>query len=165
MSKIDEHVWRVLSFLCGVLMLVMVGFTLYTIVMRYVFLDPPFWGDTLTMFANIALVMFAFAIATRRNEHIAMQGLYSFISPVIASALEIVWRTLLLAFALLLIVFGFQAAMDIPGQFWELGGLPKRVPMMIMPLSGVMIAIASAIVLKEEIDTFRKRLAERRARR
>jgi TRAP-type C4-dicarboxylate transport system permease small subunit len=129
----------------------MVGFTAYTVAMRYIFLDPPFWGDTLTMFANIGLVMLAFVVATRDDDHIAMQGFYAFISPVTAAVLDLIWNVVILAFGLFLAWYGYQAALDVPGQFWELGGLPKRYPMMVMPFAGLLTAIAAAFVVIRDI--------------
>ena len=41
----------------------MVAFTLYTVFMRSVMNDPPFSGDTLTVVANVWLVMLAFALS------------------------------------------------------------------------------------------------------
>lgn len=137
----------VLRWICAALMLLMVGFTAYTVAMRYVFLDPPFWGDTLTMFANIALVMFAFVVATWENDHIAMQGLYALISPMLAALLDLTWNLVIVVFGLFLAWYGFEAAMDVPGQFWELGGLPKKYPMMIMPAAGLMVGLAGGLVV------------------
>ena len=35
--------------------MMMVVFTVYTVVMRYVFQNPPFWGDTLSVFCNMKM--------------------------------------------------------------------------------------------------------------
>ena len=52
----------------------MVGFTVYTVVMRYVFLDPPVWGDLLTVLSNIWLVFIALALTVREKQHIGSQS-------------------------------------------------------------------------------------------
>jgi TRAP-type C4-dicarboxylate transport system permease small subunit len=55
------------------------------------------------------------------------------------------------AFGLLLLWFGLDAALSVPGQFWELGGLPKRAPMMVLPICGALLALTVAINLTEDL--------------
>ena len=145
--RLDALVTSAIRVVCCVLLVLMVVFTAYTIIMRYVFLNPPFWGDTVTMFANIWLVMLSFALAVRDDEHIAMRGLYTLISPAVAISLEIVWTLLIVVLGVVLAWYGYEAAMRVPGQFWELGGFPKRYPTMIMPIAGVLVAAAAGINL------------------
>jgi TRAP-type C4-dicarboxylate transport system permease small subunit len=151
----DRVLQRVLYVICGILMLLSVLFTCYTVVMRYVFLSPPFWGDTVTLFANIWMVFLAVSLSVRNREQIAMQGVYAQISPVLAFSLEIVWTLLTLLVGVFLAFVGLLTALDTPGEFWELGGLRKKYPMLILPLAGLFITGAAAAVLVE--DWFRAR--------
>ena len=52
---IDQAVKKTLTAFCAILLLAMVAFTVYSVVMRYVFKDPPIWGDLLTVLSNIWL--------------------------------------------------------------------------------------------------------------
>ena len=151
---IDGLFFSTMKFLCGALLVSMVFFTAYTILMRYVFQDPPFWGDTVTMFANVGLVMLAFGISSRENDHIAMQGLYPFLTGKLSWFLDFFWNVCILLFSAFIIYFGYQAAMNVPGQYWELGGLHKTYPMMIMPLAGGLSFISSSIVVIEKLQNF-----------
>ena len=54
----------------------MVGFTLYNVIMRYVFNNPPVWGDLLTVLSNIWLMFLALSLTARDNEHIALNLIY-----------------------------------------------------------------------------------------
>ena len=143
------------------LIVLMVIFTIYTVVMRYVFRDPPYWGDTVSMFCNIWLVLIAYGLAVRDRQDIATEGIYAYLSPRAVRALRYVWQTLALMFGVFLIWFGFDAALNVPGQFLELGRLPKKVPMMVLPLSGLLVTLASAAVIAE--DAFRWREPENSA--
>ena len=58
-KSIDSAVKKVLTAFCAVLLLLMVAFTVYNVVMRYVFENPPVWGDLLTVLSNIWLVFFS----------------------------------------------------------------------------------------------------------
>ncbi len=150
MWTLDRLLTKMVTAICGILILMTVVFTCYTIVMRYVFLNPPFWGDTVALFANIWMVLLALGLSVRSRDQIAMQALYTRIAPSFAFWLEVVWTLLILAFAIFMIVVGGQAALQVPGQFWELGELPKSYPMMILPISGVLVALAAIAVLVED---------------
>lgn len=148
---IDRFLRRGLAFLCSVLLVMMVAFTCYTVVMRTVFQDPPFWGDTMALFANIWLVMLAFALSIRERESISMQMIYSYLPARIVTALELLWDMLFVATGIFITFYGYQVASRIPGTYWELGNLPKSVPMAILPVSGVLVTLAALFVLVEDL--------------
>ena len=54
-------------------------------------------------------------------------------------------------FGLYLIRFGWEAARNVPGMFWELGGLPKTYPMLAMPIAGLLVAMAASMVILEDV--------------
>jgi TRAP-type C4-dicarboxylate transport system permease small subunit len=154
-AKVDKIIRSALTIICCMLLAAMVVFTCYTVVMRYVFLDPPFWGDTMTLFANIWLVMLALGLSVRERSSIAMQVLYTQVPPSVAFTLELTWTVLIVAFGGLLAWYALEAAMRVPGAFWELGNMPKKYPMMIMPISGVLVILAGSVVIIEDIVRFR----------
>jgi TRAP-type C4-dicarboxylate transport system permease small subunit len=147
----DRLLRRTLLWLCMVLLAAMVLFTAYTVVMRTVFLDPPFWGDTVSLFANTWLVMLAFALSIRERDSIAMQMIYDYLPRGLVRALEMIWLLLFLGVGVLLAVWGAELVSRVPGAYWELGNLPKSVPMLILPISGVLVALASLYVLIEDL--------------
>jgi TRAP-type C4-dicarboxylate transport system permease small subunit len=153
-AGIDRAARSILTVLCCALLASMVVFTVYTVVMRYVFLDPPFWGDTLTLFANIWLVMLALGLSIRDRSSISMQMLYAHLPAQIVFSLELVWTLFTIAFGGLLAWHGFETAMLVPGAFWELGNMPKKYPMMIMPISGVLVILAGVVVAFEDVINF-----------
>lgn len=138
------------------LIVLMVIFTIYTVVMRYVFKDPPYWGDTLSLFCNIWFVLIAYGLAVRDREDIATEAIYVYLSPRAVRALRFTWQALTLMFGAFLFWFGLDAALNVPGTFMELGGLPKKVPMMALPLSGLLVMLASAAVIAENLFDWRR---------
>ena len=67
------------------------------------------------------------------------------------TALELLWASLFLATGIFITFYGFQVASRIPGAYWELGNLPKAVPMAILPLSGALVTLAALFVLVEDL--------------
>ena len=69
---LDLWVRKLLAAFCVFMLAMMVVFTVYTIVMRYVFHDPPMWGDLLTSLSNIWFVFIALSLTVRDKEQIAL---------------------------------------------------------------------------------------------
>lgn len=160
---LDFLLRKFITWACVLMLVMMVVFTLYTVFMRSVMSNPPFWGDTLTLVANVWLVMLSFALSIRERESIAMQMLYDYVPARVAGMLETIWNVLFVAIGIIMIVYGYQVADRIPGAYWELGNLEKSWLMMILPVSGVLVVIAALRVLAEDYRALRR--GERLGRR
>lgn len=135
----------------GTLFVLMVLFTVYTVVMRYVFRDAPFWGDTISMFCNMGLVFVSYALAVRDREEISSEALHALLPDAGVTVLVYVWQVMTVLFGLFLAWFGVEAALTVPGQYWELGGLPKLVPMLALPICGVLTVVAGTFAIAEQV--------------
>ena len=100
-------------------------------------------------------MLLAYALAVRDREDIASEGIYEFLTPKTVLVLRFAWRAMTFVFGALLFWFGLDAALNVPGQYWELGGLPKRAPMMVLPICGVLIALVTAFTLAEDVFGWR----------
>ena len=154
--SIDDGIQLVLRVISGILIVLTVIFTLYTVYMRYVIEDPPFWGDTVALFANIWLVMLALAVAVRTRGQIAMTAVYQLSPPVVSYVLEIIWNAFVVAFGIFLVYYGWIAARETPSMYWELNNFSKTYPMLIIPIAGFLITIASAAVIVEDVIHIKK---------
>ncbi|MEO8080193.1 MAG: TRAP transporter small permease, partial [Caldimonas sp.] len=150
-DKASARVSAVVRLLCVVLLALMVLFTAYTVLMRYVFANPPFWGDTVSMFCNIWVTMLGYSLAVRDREDIAMRGIYRLLPARAGFLLETLWNVMAFAFGLFLVWYGWLAARDVPGMFWELGGLKKTYPMLVMPFAGALAALAALTLIVEDV--------------
>jgi len=151
LERVNTRLATVVRFLCAVLLVLMVVFTVYTVVMRYVFQNPPFWGDTLSVFCNIWVTMLGYSLAVRDREDIALRGFYKVIPPRAGFVLDMAWTVMVFAFGLYLVWFGWVAAKNVPGMFWELGGLKKMYPMLVMPIAGALVAMAASSLIVDDI--------------
>lgn len=151
-GKIDNGIQRVIRFVTGVLICLTVLFTVYTVFMRYVIGDPPFWGDTVALFANIWLVMLALALAVRTRGQIAMTAFYEMCPPWVSYVLEICWNVFIAGFGVFLIYYGYlNSKAQEMNFFWELNDFSKFWPTLIIPITGALIAAAAAAVIAEDI--------------
>jgi TRAP-type C4-dicarboxylate transport system permease small subunit len=172
---IDTAVKKVLTALCSVLLLLMVAFTVYSVVMRYVFENPPVWGDLLTVLSNIWLAFLALALTVREKDHIALDLLYSWLPVKAVFAIQQFWALVIFGLGLVMIVYGWEAVTTMGGKYWEMwyfawedgqivfkpNYMPKKYAIAIVPISGFLTsfaAIASIIddSLRLRAGTFRR---------
>ena len=106
---IDRTVKTVLTGFCAVLLLLMVSFTVYSVVMRYVFENPPVWGDLLTVLSNIWLVFFALALTVRDKDHIALDLVYTWLPIKIAFLVQQFWSLVIFGLGIVMIVTSILA--------------------------------------------------------
>ena len=161
---IDRAVRKTLTAFCAVLLLAMVAFTVYSVVMRYVFLDPPVWGDLLTVLSNIWLVFFALALTVRDKDHIALDLIYSWLPLKVAFAIQQFWTLIISGLGIAMIVYGLEAVSTMGGKYWEMwyfawedGGfvfkpnnMPKKYAIAIVPISGFLVSIAALASILED---------------
>ncbi len=154
---VDRMVKKVLTAFCAVLLGLMVVFTVYSVVMRYVFEDPPVWGDLLTVLSNIWLVFFALALTVRDKDHIALDLVYSWLPLKAAFAIQQFWSLVIFGLSIVMIVYGMEAVSTMGGKYWEMwhfawedGGfvfkpnyMPKKYAILIVPISGFLVSIAA----------------------
>lgn len=164
---LDRFVKMTLTAFCAVLLLLMVVFTVYTVVMRYVFENPPVWGDLLTVLSNIWLVFFALALTVRDKDHIALDLIYSWLPLKVAFAIQQFWTVVIFFLGLVMIVWGLEAVATMGGKYWEMwyfawedGGIvfkpnymPKKYAIAIVPISGFLVSVAAISSILE--DSFR----------
>ena len=199
LKHIDQAIAWLSRQLTNAFLLLIVLVVLYSVLLRYAFDAPPFWSDRIGVFANMAMVLFGLSITVRNRELIAMQGLYEKISKNFALALETMWNVVILLFALMFTWYGADAAVNMPGQYWDFqdfcidvsfadeqppgpllaaikfvesaigamvrplcvdGAVPQRYLAMLMPISGVLVSLASLAVLIEDI----RKISARRGR-
>lgn len=164
-AKIVDRVVRItLTVFCAVLLLLMVAFTVYTVVMRYVFENPPVWGDLLTVLSNIWLVFFALALTVRDKDHIALDLIYSRLPLMAAFIIQQFWSLVICALGLVMIVWGMEAVATMGGRYWEMwyfawedgrlvfkpNYMPKKYAVAIVPISGFLVSVAAIASIMED---------------
>ncbi len=161
---IDRLVHNVLTAFCATLLLLMVVFTVYTVVMRYWFENPPVWGDLLTVLSNIWLVFLALALTVRDRDHIALDLIYTKLPVKLAFIVQQFWTVVIFVVGLVIVWYGLQVVSTMGGKYWEMwhfawedGGfvfkpnyMPKKYAMTILPVAGVLVSIAALMALLED---------------
>lgn len=161
---IDQAVKKTLTAFCAVFLCAMVAFTVYSVVMRYVFKDPPIWGDLLTVLSNIWLVFFALALTVRDKDHIALDMIYNWLPLKAAFLVQQFWTAVIFCIGIVMIVWGIEAVQTMGGKYWEMwyfawedGGIvfkpnymPKKYAIAIVPISGFLVCVAAVASIIED---------------
>jgi len=119
-SRIDQAVKKTLTAFCALFLLLMVVFAVYNVVMRYVFENPPVWGDLLTVLSNIWLVFIALALTVRDKDHIALDLIYSWLPVKAAFLIRQFWTLIIFGLGIVMIVYGLEAVATMGGKYWEM---------------------------------------------
>lgn len=167
---LDLWARKFLTAFCMLMLLMMVFFTVYTVIMRYVFEDPPVWGDLLTVLSNIWLVFIALALTVREKEQIALNLIYSRLPKSMGFAIQQLWTGIICALGAVICVYGWEVVSKMGGKYWEMwyfawenGGLvfkpnymPKKYAMMILPLAGALISLGAFVAVIEDVVRFKR---------
>lgn len=161
---VDALVKKILTAFCAVFLFLMVVFAVYNVVMRYVFEDPPVWGDLLTVLSNIWLVFLALALTVRDKDHIALDLIYSWLPIKFAFLVQQFWAVVIFCLGIVMIVYGMEAVSTMGGKYWEMwhftweegelvfkpNYMPKKYAIAIVPISGFLVCIASIASIIED---------------
>ncbi len=167
--RVDTLVRKTLTAFCAIFLLLMVVFAVYNVVMRYVFEDPPVWGDLLTVLSNIWLVFLALALTVRDKDHIALDLIYSWLPVKLAFAIQQFWTLVIFCLGIVMIVYGMEAVATMGGKYWEMwyfawedgkfvfkpNYMPKKYAIAIVPISGFLVCVAAIASIVEDIFRLR----------
>lgn len=170
LRAIDLWIRKSLSAFCVTMLFLMVSFTVYTVIMRYVFEDPPVWGDLLTVLSNIWFVFIALALTVREKEHIALNLIYSRLPTKAGFAIQQFWTLVILFLGLVICIYGWEVVSKMGGRYWEMwyfawedGGIvfkpnymPKSYAMMILPLAGALISLGALVAIIEDVARLKR---------
>ena len=161
---IDKAAKKTLTAFCAIFLLMMVIFAVYNIVMRYVFENPPVWGDLLTVLSNIWLVFIALALTVRDKNHIALDLIYTWLPMKAAFLIQQFWTLVIFALGIVMIIYGLEAVETMGGKYWEMwhfafedgkfmfktNYMPKKYAISIVPISGLLVCIAAMASIIED---------------
>lgn len=166
---IDIAVKKILTAFCAIFLLLMVIFAVYNVVMRYVFENPPVWGDLLTVLSNIWLVFLALALTVRDKDHIALDLIYSWLPLKVGFIIHQFWTAVIFCLGVVMIVYGLEAVSTMGGKYWEMwyivwengqfvfmpNYMPKKYAISIVPISGFLVCIAAIASIIEDSGKMR----------
>jgi len=167
---VDRSVKIILTAFCAFFLLLMVVFAVYNVVMRYVFENPPVWGDLLTVLSNIWLVFIALALTVRDKDHIALDLIYTWLPLKSVFIIQQFWTAVIFCLGIVMIIYGLEAVDTMGGKYWEMwyfewengqfvfkpNYMPKKYAIAIVPISGFLVCMAAIASFIEDCFSMSK---------
>ena len=81
LRRLDKWIEVALYYLAGLLLVVIAGIVFYSVVMRYVFNEPPLWADEAPRALSLWMVFIGVAVATKRGRNIRVTHFIDMVPP------------------------------------------------------------------------------------
>ena len=164
-NNIDRFIHRTLEAVCSLLLAAMVGFTLYNVIMRYVFNNPPVWCDLLTVLSNIWLMFIALSLTARDNEYVALNLIYEKLPNRLSLYIRQFWKIMIMVIGIVMMIYGVELVEGMRGKYREMwyfeisfqgiefkeNYMPKKYAVAILPIAGFLTTFGAVISFVKKI--------------
>ncbi len=151
-----DAIYNVVLFLCKILLIIDILITTMAVLGRYVeFIPDPAWSEEVVLSAMSYMAVLAAALAIRKNSHIRMTAFDKYLPEKLIIVLDIISDLFVFALAIVMLVVGWQYAMQIGsrGTYVSMPSVSRFWMYFPIPLAGV----AMIIFLIESIYNHLKR--------
>lgn len=143
-KAVYDKVYQFVMFLCKVLLVGDIVITCMSVTGRYVpFIPDPAWSEEVVLTCMSYMAVLSAALAIRRNAHIRMTALDSYLPKILVKALDVLADVAVLILALIMIVVGWQYASGIgaKGSYVSMPWLSRFWMYFPVPLAGFAMLI------------------------
>ncbi len=148
-----RHAEGAVSVLLGVLLFLVVLWQVFT---RYVLNDPSLYSEEAARYLFVGVVFFGAAAAVRDRSHVGIPILVEKLPPGAALAVSLAMQALVLAFCLLIVLWGYRGASqvwDLPTEAME---IPTGLVLAVVPVAMAFAAVRTVIAMGEDIAAYRR---------
>lgn len=148
--------YKVVMFLCKVLLVVDILITSMSVVGRYVpFVPDPAWSEEIVLTCMAYMAVLSAALAIRRGSHIRMTALDSYLPKALVKALDILSDLAVLALAVIMLAIGWKYATGIgaKGTYVSMPKLSRFWMYFPVPLAGAAMIIFEAEALYNHVKS------------
>jgi TRAP-type C4-dicarboxylate transport system permease small subunit len=148
-----RHFEEGLCILLGVLLFVAVLWQVFT---RYVLNDPSLYSEEAARYLFVAVVFFGASAAVRDRSHVGIPILVEKLPPGAALVVSLAMQALVLAFCLLIVLWGYRGASqvwDLPTEAME---IPTGLVLGVVPVAMGFCALRTVLGMAEDIAAWRR---------
>lgn len=153
-SEFYAQLYRLIMFLCKMLLIAELLITSYAVLGRYVgnyipFIDDPAWSEEIVLTCMIYTAFLSAALAVREESHIRMSSIDVYLPKKVVHILNLFCDILVLAFSLMMLVVGGKYAWSVgmKGYYVSLPKLSKFWLYAPVPLAGLGMVLFEAEVI------------------
>ena len=109
-----QRLYDFVMIICKLLLIADIAITSMAVAGRYIsFIPDPAWSEELVLTCMIYMALISASLAIKRQAHIRMTALDMYLPKVVVKILDVFGDLVVLAFAALITVVGFQYAMKV----------------------------------------------------
>lgn len=162
-NKIDkikpayDATYRVVMFLCKILLIVDILITTMSVIGRYVpFVPDPAWSEEVVLTCMSYMAVLSAALAIRRGAHIRMTAFDTYLPKTLVKLLDLLSDAAVLALSLIMIFVGWQYATGIgsKGTYVSMPMVSRFWMYFPVPLAGVAMLIFELEAIYNHVKSF-----------
>ena len=139
-----DHVYRVVLFICKILLIIDITITTVAVAGRYIsFVPDPAWSEEVVLSLMAYMAVLSAALAIRRKAHIRMTALDRYMPKAVINILDMLADLAVLALGFVMIFVGWHYAVKIGsrGSYISIPALSRFWMYFPVPLAGVAMVI------------------------
>ena len=162
-AKIDKFrpaydaVYKVVLFVCKILLVLDILITCYVVLGRYVpFIPGAAWSEEVILTLMSYMAVLSASLAIRRKAHIRMTAFDSYLPSKVIKVLDVLADIGVMALAFVMIIIGWKYAMNIGGKgsYVSMPWLSKFWQYLPIPVAGVAMVIFELELIYTNIKAF-----------
>ena len=149
--------YRVVLFLCKLLLVVDILITTMAVAGRYIsFIPDPAWGEEVVLTCMSYMAVLSAALAIRRGAHIRMTAFDRYLPAKMVKSLDIIADLAVLALAVIMITVGWKYATGIgsKGTYVSMPKVSRFWMYFPVPLAGVAMLVFEVEALYNHVKSF-----------
>lgn len=151
------YIYNVVMFICKLLLVADIGITSFAVLGRYVpFIPDPAWSEEIVLTCMIYMALLSASLAIRRQAHIRMTALDTYLPQKVIWALDIFGDLVVLFFSIIMLYEGWIYALNIGGKamYSSLPWLSKFWLYAPVPFAGLTMIIFQLEAICKHIGRF-----------
>ena len=153
-----DWTYKIVMFICKVLLIVDILITTMAVCGRYIpFIPDPAWSEQVVLTCMIYMAVLSATLAIRRNAHIRMTTLDSYLPKKVVMVLDVISDIAVLVLGVILLVQGYKVLTSPLAKFGKYESLPwlsRKWMYFPIPLAGASMIIFELEQLYEHIKVF-----------
>lgn len=152
-----DMTYKVVLFLCKILLIIDILITSMAVAGRYIsFIPDPAWSEEIVLTCMAYMAVLSAALAIRRGAHIRMTAFDTYLPKTLLKVLDIIADIAVFILALVMLIVGWQYAMQIGGRgtYVSMPSVSRFWMYFPVPLAGIAMIIFEVEAIYNHIKKF-----------
>ena len=142
MKKFYDIIYKIVMFICKILLIADILITSMAILGRYVpFIPDPSWSEEMVLTLMSYMAVLSAALAIRRKAHIRMTSFDKYLPAKLIQFLDLIADLAVFALAVVMLIYGWIYVSSVKGFYPSIPTLSIRYKFFPIPLAGIVMMI------------------------